>query len=112
MLVPSWSSSPIRLDWLELVMPSTPTIAATPMPMPNADKMARTRRVRSPSVLVVSRSAARSRDAGIRSGIAALLAGVGDDLAVAQLDLACARGGDARIVGDDHHGGALAVQLG
>src|SRR5437667_9780360 len=111
MLVPSWFSSPSRLDWLEPVMPRMPTIAPTPMAMPRLDKTARSRRVRSPSVLTGSRSAIRSRDSAGVSATWVCLRGVGDDAAVPELHLAAAGGRNPGVMSDDHQRHALVVQL-
>src|SRR5262250_1747941 len=111
MLVPSWFSWAKRLDWLERVMPRMPTIAPTPMAMPRPDRVARSRRLRSPSVPTLSRSPARNRDSAGVLGMWVRLAGVGDDPAVADFDPAAAGGGDRGVMGDDHDRDALVVQL-
>ena len=98
-------------------MPSTATMAAIPMATPSADRPARSRRARRPTVPTGSRSPGRSRDSRVGGWV--LLMGVdlpirmrvGHDLPVAQLDLADHRGGDLGVVGDHHQGGALAVEL-
>ena len=58
--VPSLSISSSSPAWLEEDRPSTATIAATPIAIPNADRAARIRRVRSPTLATRARSEARS----------------------------------------------------
>ena len=91
-------------------MPSTPTMAAMPMLMPSADSAARTRRLRSPRLPTRSRS--RRGQPGA-AGVVGHGAGrrVTDDPPVADLDAPVHGGGDVEVVGDDHDGGAVAVQL-
>src|SRR5271155_3258917 len=105
--LPSWPSSvsrPVFDDW---EMPSTPTMAAMPMLMPSADRAARARRLRSPRLPTRSRSRRDSRDLRLsRTGRS-----VTDDPPVSDLDVPFHGGGDVGVVGDDHDGGAVAVQL-
>jgi hypothetical protein len=49
------------LDW---EIPSTATMAATPIAIPSADRVPRSRRVRSPTALSRARSAGRTRLGG------------------------------------------------
>ena len=60
-LVPSWEISLSSAAWEEAARPRTATIAATPMAMPRADRVARSLRVRSPMLARPTRSAGRSR---------------------------------------------------
>src|SRR6202044_3649968 len=88
-------------------MPSTPTMAAIPMLMPRADSAARTRRLRSPRLATRSRSRRDSREApGSCAGWR-----ITDDPPVSHLDAPLHDGRDVGVVGDDHDGGAVAVQL-
>src|SRR5580704_12159093 len=105
--LPSWPSSfsrPVLDDW---EMPSTPTMAAIPMLMPSADSAARIRRLRSPRLPTRNRSWRDSREA--------LLSCTGRritvDPPVADFDARFHGGGHVMVVGDDHDGGAVAVQL-
>ncbi len=62
-LVPSAEISASSPAWEEDDRPRTATIAATPIAMPSADKLARSLRVRSPTADSRARSAGRSRAA-------------------------------------------------
>src|SRR5580704_6165865 len=117
--LPSWPSSvsrPVFDDW---EMPSTPTMAAMPMLMPSADSVARTRRLRSPRLPTRSRSRRDSREppaaAAARAGREPLLSRAGrcitDDPPVSDLDAPLHGRGHVVVVGDDHDGGAVAVQF-
>ena len=135
-LVPSWLISSSRPAWEEADRPSTATMAATPMAIPSADSPARSFRVRSPTVESRARSESCSRSgpgwrsvtallAGRadavrvhgraarerRASAAAAAAGVGDDAAVEDLDLAGHPLGDGVVVGDDHDRRAGLVEL-
>src|SRR5580700_9180225 len=105
--LPSWPSSfsrPVLDDW---EMPSTPTMAAMPMLMPSADSAARIRRLRSPRLPTRSRSRRDSREPPLsRTGRR-----VTDDPPVSDLDAPLHGRGHVGVVGDDHDGGAVAVQL-
>src|ERR1700722_10828128 len=112
--LPSWPSSfsrPVLDDW---EMPSTPTMAAMPMPMPSADSVARTRRLRSPRLLTRSRSRRDSREAPA-AGRGRALSRTGrcitDDPPVSDLDAPLHGRGHVGVMGDDHDGGAVGVQL-
>src|ERR1700678_1253691 len=88
-------------------MPSTPTMAAMPILIPSADSAARTGRLRNPRFPTRNRSGRESREVlPSRTGWR-----VTDDPPVADLDAAFHGGGDVGVVGDDHDGGAVAVQL-
>src|SRR5271169_3460844 len=105
--LPSWPSSfsrPVFDDW---EMPSTPTMAAMPMLMPSADSAARTRRLRSPRLPTRSRSRRDSRELPVSCADRSIT----DDPPVSDLDVPFHGGGDVGVVGDDHDGGAVAVQL-
>src|SRR5580658_3538955 len=115
--LPSWPSSfsrPVLDDW---EMPSTPTMAAMPMLMPSADNIARTRRLRSPRAPTRSRSRPDSREppAAGRAGRGRALSRAGrritDDPPVSDFDAPLHGRGHVVIVGDDHDGGAVGVQL-
>ena len=113
-LVPSWLISASRPAWEDADRPSTATMAATPIAIPSADSPARSFRVRSPTVESRARSESGSR---LRLRAAAVTtaprwrAGVGDDVAVEDLDCAGHALGDGVVVGDDHDGRAGLVEL-
>src|SRR5580658_10375070 len=105
--LPSWPSSfsrPVFDDW---EMPSTPTMAAMPMPMPSADSAARTRRLRSPRLPTRTRSRRDSRELPLsRTGRR-----ITDDPPVPDLDAPLHRRGHVLVVGDHHDGRTVPVQL-
>src|ERR1700683_1258398 len=105
--LPSWASSfsrPVFDDW---EMPSTPTMAAMPMLMPSADSAARIRRLRRPRLPTRSRSRRDSREMP-PSRTRRRITG---DPPVPDLDASFHGGGHVVVVGDDHDGGAVTVQL-
>src|SRR5580704_14007381 len=117
--LPSWPSSfsrPVLEDW---EMPSTPTMAAMPMLMPRADSAARTRRLRSPRLPTRSRSRPDSREAPAptagRAGRGRSRSGSGrcitEDPPVSDLDAPLHGRGHVVVVGDDHDGRSVPVQL-
>src|SRR5580692_10006654 len=123
--LPSWPSSfsrPVFDDW---EMPSTPTMAAMPMLMPSADSAARTRRLRSPRLPTRSRSRPVSREAPVsweapapaagRAGQGRPRSGSGrcitEDPPVSDLDAPLHGRGHVVVVGDDHDGRSVPVQL-
>src|SRR5579859_442332 len=117
--LPSWPSSfsrPVFEDW---EMPSTPTMAAMPMLMPSADSAARTRRLRSPRLPTRSRSRPDSREAPApaagRAGRGRPRSGSGrcitEDPPVSDLDAPLHGRGHVVVVGDDHDGRSVPVQL-
>ena len=67
-LVPSAWISASNAAWEEAARPRTATIAATPIAMPRADSVARSLRVRSPTLASAARSEGRSRAAGGAAG--------------------------------------------
>ena len=111
-------------------VPSTATMAATPMAMPSAESPARSLRVRSPTVDRRARSEGRSfftsrvavavmADVHGHSGCTSICAvvaerssgAVEDDLAVEHLDPSVHARRDVVVVGDDHDGHPELVQL-
>ena len=60
-LVPSLAISASSPAWEEADRPSTATIAATPIAIPSADRLARSLRVRRPTLASRARSGGRSR---------------------------------------------------
>src|ERR1700722_11282016 len=117
--LPSWPSSfsrPVLDDW---EMPSTPTMAAMPMLMPSADSAARPRRLRSPRLPTRSRSRPDSREAPApaagRAGRGRPRSGSGrcitEDPPVSDLDAPLHGRGHVVVVGDDHDGRSVPVQL-
>ena len=103
-LVPSAARRRCRRSWLEAEMPTTATIAATPIATPSAESTARPGRVRRPAVPSRSRSAARNREG--RSS-----RGVGDDAPVEDRDAARQARRQCVVVGDDQDRGAARVQV-
>jgi len=73
-LVPSLAISASKPAWEEADRPSTAVIAATPIAMPSADKLARSLRVRKPTAASRAISAGRNRAAagdGAAGGVGA-----------------------------------------
>ena len=121
-LVPSWLISASSPAWEDEERPSTATIAAAPIAIPNADSAALTRRVVSPTLATRAMSPdlrrawtscvvalwlmLRSVGAGGLRG-----AGVRDDQTVAHMDLALRPVGEVGVVGDDDDRRALGVEL-
>src|SRR5580704_4968857 len=105
--LPSWPSSfsrPVFEDW---EMPSTSTMAAMPILMPSADSAARIRRLRSPRLPTRSRSRRDSREAPVSCTGRCIT----DDPPVSDLDAPLHGRGHVVVVGDDHDGRAVPVQL-
>src|SRR3989442_5803421 len=105
-LVPRRSIWASRSLWLDCVIPSTPTMAATPMLIPSAESAARNRRMRSPRLASASRSLAARRDASRIRG----LPGVAFDAPIHELDATIHGAGHHRAVGDDDYGRAIAME--
>src|SRR5579872_1497547 len=105
--LPSCPSSFRRPDFDDWEMPSTPTMAAMPMLIPRADSAARTRRLRKPRLPSRARSRRDRQDPPMsRAGRR-----IADDPPVPDHDPAIHCGGHREIVGDDHDGRPLSVQL-
>ena len=107
---PSSSSSPDLEDW---EMPSTPTMAAMPMLMPSADSRcphppAAQAQAAHPEQVPAGQPGARPRP---RRSHVGRVGRVTADPPVADLDAAVHGGGHVQVVGDDHDGGALLVEL-
>src|SRR5580658_221288 len=105
--LPSWPSSfsrPVFDDW---EMPSTPTMAAMPMLMPSADSAARTGLLSSPRLPTRSRSRRDSRELPPSRSRRRIT----DDPPVPDLDAPFHGRGHVVVVGDDHDGRAVPVQL-
>src|SRR5438876_2443919 len=105
--VPRRSICASRSLWLDCVIPSTPTIAATPMLIPSAESAARSRRMRSPRLASASRSPAARREVSCTRG----LPGVAFDATVHQFDASIHGAGHHRAVGDDDDGRAIAMEI-
>ena len=103
----------------EAESPSTATMAATPMAMPRADRLARSLRARIPTLARRNRSRGRSRaGTGRLASVMARNPGagpgraVGHDAPVQHLDHpGHASGPQAQVVGDDDDGRPLGVQV-
>ena len=109
--------------------PKTATMAATPMAMPNAERPARSLRVRSPTVARRARSEGRSFlttsvAVVVMAGVSILdgsperalrrrrlVGAVEDDPAVEHLDAPAQARRDVPVVGDDHDGHPEVVQV-
>src|ERR1039458_5256632 len=107
MRLPSWPSSFKRPDLEDWEMPSTPTMAAMPMLMPRADRVARTLRLRSPRLPTRSRSRRDSLEAPLSASRRRIM----DDPSVSGLDAPVHGGGHVVVVGDDQDGRALLVEF-
>src|SRR5438128_495999 len=105
--VPRRSICARRSLWLDCVIPSTPTIAATPMLIPSAESAARSRRMRSPRLASASRSPAARREVSCTRG----LPGVAVDATVHQFDASIHGAGHHRAVGDNNDGRAIAMEI-
>src|ERR1035438_8306761 len=102
-------------------------MAATPMAMPRAERAARSRRVRSPTLATRARSAGRSLDGARIVAVVTgepswprgtggvswpwSLRGVAHDVPVEHLDLAGHAGREGVVMGDDDDGGAVGVEF-
>src|ERR1700722_2318010 len=117
--LPSWPSSLRRPVLGDGEMATTPTRAGSRMLMPSADSAARPRRLRSPRLPTRSRSRPDSREA---PAPAAGRAGRGrprscsgrcitEDPPVSDLDAPLHGRGHVVVVGDDHDGRSVPVQL-
>ena len=93
----SWASRSARLD---AEIPTTDTIAAIPMAMPSAVRMARERLVRSPRLPTPRRSRRRTMPPGVVL-----------DQPVAHLDAPRQGVGDGAVVRDDDERGTAGVEL-
>src|SRR5437879_5828565 len=112
-LVPSLSISASSPACDDADRPSTATMAATPIAIPSAERAARSRRVRTPTLATRATSDRRSR-AGV--SVSALtdtllavgrMRGVGDDAAVQDLDAPREARREVVVVRYDAHGGAV-----